>query len=550
MSPAASPLELLRLLAEMPYLDRLEMVAISGRSRGAVYEGVRRLEQAGLAASVPHATKLMAHTHRFHLTAAAVRALAREEEVGEEEVLQRRPVSAQWQRILLERLDPLAAIYRLACAVSDVSWPIGFRWYRGLPLDAAISLRGGRCVGVVRVGRSADRTGLANRLWRLRQGQLPGVVLLLLPDEVRLRHARMLLAGFPVPAVLSHEREAMLTPDGAIWRLPSVNAAISLEAVLDRAVPHGVLPEERPLARLTPPVTPAVDSSERDVPTRLLPALLRPAEKRALDLIADWPWISPEQLQALLALSRARTAQITSALRDLGLAARVPAADGRLILTERGLALIARRDRTSIGLAKKRWSAAPLDGGATGGWRDLAGRRSRQLLRNIEHTTAVHGFIAALAEQSRTLGWEIVQLDPPHRASRYFRHDGRLRSVLPDAFAVLGREGEIWPCFVEWERRAVRPSTMAAKLAPYLRYYASHRPTDDHGARPTVLVVFGDELAAHHFLRVAREEMERTGVDLPLRVTHEGRLEGDGPLAAIWLTPGGGWELGCAFARP
>ena len=22
------------------------------------------------------------------------------------------------------------------------------------------------------------------------------------------------------------------------------------------------------------------------------------------------------------------------------------------------------------------------------------------------------------------------------------------------------------------------------RLAPYLRYYASHRPTDDHGARP------------------------------------------------------------------
>ena len=436
----------------------------------------------------------------------------------------------------------MAAIYRLACAVSEVGWPIRFRWYRGLPLDAAIALPGGRYVGVVRLGRSGDRTGIANRLWRLRAGSLPGAVLLLVPDEVHLRHARGLLAGFPVPAVLAFEREAVVAPSDAVWRLPSVNVAIPLGTVLDRAVPHGVLPEERPLARAAPPTKLALDASGRDVPKCLLPALLRPAEKRALDLLADWPWLSPEHLRALLGVSRARTAQITSAFRDHRLAARVPSANGRLVLTERGLTLIARRDRTSVGLARKRWSAAPLDGGAAGGWRDVAGRRSRQLLRNIEHTAAVHGFIAALAAQSRALGWDLVQFDPPHRASCYFRHDGRLRSVLPDAFAVLRRENAVWPCFVEWERRAVRPSTMAAKLAPYLRYYASPRPTDDHGARPAVLVVFGDDLAAHHFLRVARQEMDRTGVDLPLRVSHASLVDAEGPLGPAWLTPGGGWE--------
>ena len=163
------------------------------------------------------------------------------------------------------------------------------------------------------------------------------------------------------------------------------------------------------------------------------------------------------------------------------------------------------------------------------------------MLRNIEHTAAVHGFIAALAAQSRALGWELVQLDPPHRASRYFRRDGRLRSVLPDAFAVLRRGTTASPCFVEWERRAVRPSTMAAKLAPYLRYYASPQPTDEHGARPAVLVVFGDELAAHHFLRVARQEIERTGVDLPLLVSHAGMIAEEGPLGPAWLALGGGW---------
>ena len=39
--------ELLRLLADMPFLDRLEMVAVSGWSRGGVYRAVPRLEDAG-----------------------------------------------------------------------------------------------------------------------------------------------------------------------------------------------------------------------------------------------------------------------------------------------------------------------------------------------------------------------------------------------------------------------------------------------------------------------------------------------------------------------
>ena len=80
-----------------------------------------------------------------------------------------------------------------------------------------------------------------------------------------------------------------------------------------------------------------------------------------------------------------------------------------------------------------------------------------------------------------------------------------MRAVNPDAFGVLRKGGTEWAFFLEWERRAVRPSTMSDRLAPYLRYYSSHRPIDDHGVRPAVLVVFDDEIAQTHFLRVARE---------------------------------------------
>ena len=46
----------------------------------------------------------------------------------------------------------------------------------------------------VRQGITADRSGFAKRLWRLRDGPMPGALLVLMADAVRLRHARRLLS--------------------------------------------------------------------------------------------------------------------------------------------------------------------------------------------------------------------------------------------------------------------------------------------------------------------------------------------------------------------
>ncbi len=533
--------DLLRRLAAMPFLDRLELVALSGWSRGTVYEAVRRLEDAGLVAPVPHATELTPPTRRFHVTAAGLRELAREEHRPVADMLRSLPVSTAWRRLLLQRLDGVASIYRLASAVSALAWPIGLRWHRALPADATLTLPGGRTVAIVRQGRTSDRTAFARRLWRLREGPPPSGVLLLMPDGVRLRHARRLLEGFPAPAVLALEREAVNAgPDDPVWGLPSIPATLSLRTALETMTAEGALPPERPLARVSPP--PGIDTAApgRDLPDHLLPALLKPAEKRALDLVGDWPWIAPAHLQGLLGVSPARLSQIAGALEDFGLAARTSAAQRRFILTDRGLALVARRDRASVDAARRRWSPAPLDAGGDGDWRALRGRNARQLLRHLDHTTSVHGFLAALASQARAGEWEVMQLDPPHRASRYFRRDEVMRSVHPDAFGLLRRANTDWPFFLEWERRAVRPTTMAARLAPYLRYYGSHRPTDDHGACPSVLVVFRDEIAATHFLRVAEAEMRRAGVKVPLQISHERLLQQQGPLGRSWFSPAGG----------
>ena len=163
-------------------------------SKAAVYEAVEKLEAAGSCASVLHSADPFPPARRFHLTAAGLNRLADEEDRPLEGLLRERPVSAQWRRNLMERLDALAVIYRMASLLSGVAYPIRFHWYRASPLDAAMTLPDGKTVGIVRQGLTADRSGFAKRLWRLRDGPMPGALLVLMADAVRLRHARRLLS--------------------------------------------------------------------------------------------------------------------------------------------------------------------------------------------------------------------------------------------------------------------------------------------------------------------------------------------------------------------
>ena len=536
-------MELLSLLAQMPFLDRLELAALAGRSRGGVYGAATRLEDAGLAASVPHGTQLLAPTRRYYLTEQGVNALASQDGQPLKGLLREYPLSFRWRRVLLERLDAAAVIYRLAANLAGLGHPASFRWHRALPQDATVSLPGDRVLAIVRQGSTAERAGFAKRLWRLAQGPRPGAYLVMVPDEVRLRQARELLRGVrapasSAPALFALERHvAAAGGDDPVWRTLSSGVGVSLAEAIVRANPGGMVAAEPPLERVSLPrdIDPGdigLNGGGEGVPGHLLPIVLRPAEKRVLDLLADWPWLARQDLAGMLGVSNTRASHLTGALAGFGLVAAVQRDSRRLALTDRGLKMLARRDRVSTGEARQRWSVGLENGGAT-----VSGRRSRQLLRDLEHTAAVHRFIAALAQQARSLGWDVEQLDPPHRASRYFRHYGGPRSLHPDAFGTLRQGGLLRSFFLEYERRAVRPATMAQRLAPYLRYYSSHRPADDHGHRPLVLVVFDDPVAPTHFLEVARREMQRVGVPLPLLVSHRELLEREGPLGSAWLAP-------------
>ena len=506
----------------MPFLDYLELAAVSGMAESTARHVLGRLQRKGLANYLRHASPLTATTRRWFATADGLRSLASENGTGIERLLRTHPVSAHWRRILLARLDAVAVVYRLASAVADAVGPPRFRWYRAAPLDAAMTLPDDRTAGVIRQGPTADRTSISDRIRRLMDPQQyrPRALLALMPDEAKLRQARRLLARYPGPVYLTLEKDVsgMLADDRG-WRGTSAPNLLSLREIFAHLRPSGTLPWEAPASRLALPDDTDLCRVGDGVPDHLLPVVLKPAEKRMLDCLADWPLITAVDLGGILGLSPSGVSKLARPLGELGLALRrayptavagwrsatggwlsLPAGTGSSL----GLPIGAGASSPSTaslprpGGTSQAGAAVPLPGPSTTprrctvSWRRWRGRRG--------------GRRASLS----------CKLSPQHHASRYFRHGGSLRSIHPDAFGVVRANGHSKPVFLEWERRALHPSTMAARLALYLRYYSSNRPLDDHGERPLVLIAFEDSLAEANFLGVARTEMERLKVGLPL----------------------------------
>ena len=265
----------LRFLASMPFLDRLELAAVSGTPDRTTHDAVARLKRRGLVDSVRHATDVLVSTRRLYVTRSGLRWLAENEGADMDELLQRYPVSAHWRRILLSRLDAVGAIYRLASTIAALRGSSRFRWYRRAPMDAALVLPDRRVIGIVRQGATSDRTGFSKRVWRRLEGPEPYLLLMLAPDEARLRHAQELLRRASFPATLALEGSAaMAASRGQVWRLPSSDRKFDLRAALSPVRLGGMLTRESPLSNpLVPPDLEVPDTLLR-VPDHLLPPSL------------------------------------------------------------------------------------------------------------------------------------------------------------------------------------------------------------------------------------------------------------------------------------
>ena len=544
--------EVLRWLAIMPFLAQRELEALAEWSDTAVYYALRGLRQRRLVAGQPVSTPETATACRWFLTPSGVEAVAAITDVPLKKTLTVRPVSAHWTRLLAERMDAVAPIYRLVSELAGVTAIRGFHWYRGHPLDALVQIEGGRLLGIMREGRSALPSHLGQRLRSLVQRRRPDTIVVLAPDSLRLQDWTRMMERTPIAAFLVLEEDLMLGDDDYtdIYHIPSDPDPWPLRRAV-RLARGGAVPAEEPLRRVSPPPEDiqgaAREVAERGMPLSgevfLLPLALDAGSKRVLDLIALWPWIGPADLKDLLGVSRARAFQLLNRPLRLGLVLRTRhGGRTRYVVGDRGLAFHARRDRLATSQALRRWSPSRGTPELPFSWQGVRGSRTRQLARHMGHTTAVHSFMAAMSRQAGEIGSELTEAEPPHRAGRTYPVYGGHGSVNPDAYGRIETGRGDLHFFLEMERRAEWRGRFLDKLRPYLRYYASGQPLETFGAWPQVLFVLRDEIAETGFLRWSEGEAERYDVDevLPVFTTTEGLVAERGPLSAIWRSEPGG----------
>ena len=255
------------------------------------------------------------------------------------------------------------------------------------------------------------------------------------------------------------------------------------------------------------------------------------AEKDALDLLAAWPLCTTEQLAGLMGgVTRRRANQLLSSLAQQSL---VHTDRQRHVLTNDGLTYLARRDRTALKMILGRWSARqrrPRSGRARG----YAGSALRAVASQMEHHDALTGFAAVLtAEAARSQDYGVLDLLPTSRSSIGYRYDWTTYVVHPDASFTLDLRDGYRYCLLEFERRAITPKRIRARLENYRRYFQSGWPERDHGGQlPLVLFVFQTPDAEDAFLGVAARFNR-----IPLCSSNLALLTERGVLGDAWRLP-------------
>ena len=114
---------------------------------------------------------------------------------GRAHMLRAYPVSKQWFRLLAERLDAVAVLYRVVALVADSdphNDPVRVDHYRQGPYDMLLTLSGGRSIGLLRQGPVLPTSNLRYRLRsikRLHSSETPFVTLVLTHADQATRRA-------------------------------------------------------------------------------------------------------------------------------------------------------------------------------------------------------------------------------------------------------------------------------------------------------------------------------------------------------------------------
>ena len=545
----------LRLLCAAPLATVDELSRFGRVPASTLRDRLKRLAERGLADSVSHHLgSLGPHPkRRYFPTERGIVAGGRIEH-GTEYFLTEYPVSKQWFRLLAERLDAVAVLYRVAAMIADADPHrklVRVDHYRQGPYDMLLTLSGGRSIGIIRQGVTLPTSKLRYRLRsaeRMRSSDRPFVTLVLThADQATRRAVRSL--GDP-----SEHRRTFVTTEGellagdhtgVVWqqcgsglgenppvRIDGDTSLADILAWMDR-----LLDKSYSFLRDSPKASPealypsSVKTAMPEPTQQLAPALsvqLTRAEKDALDLLAAWPLCTREQLAGLMGGVTLR--RVNQMLRSLAQHGLVRADEPLHMLTDEGLTYLARRDRAAVGLTLDRWSPQPAHPNLS----VYAGTALRALASQMRHHAGLTGFAATLsAEVARSPGHDLWDLLPTSRSTIGYRYDWTTYAIHPDASFTLEYKGMWRPFLLEFERRATTPKRIPKRLKSYRRYFRSGWAKRDHGGHlPSVLFVFESPGNESAFLDIADAVDEA-----PIIVSNANTLAEHGILGDAWILP-------------
>ncbi|MYJ13281.1 MAG: hypothetical protein F4078_03025, partial [Acidimicrobiia bacterium] len=290
-----------------------EMAAFIRLPANTLRERLARLVGKGLADSRPHRLQLLGARpqRRFFPTRDGIVALAGGGQAGIERLMRLYPVSRQWFRVLAERLDAVAALYRAASTIATLDAneaPVVVTHCRTGPFDLLLRLPSGGTVGLVRQGPMLTNASLRYRIRtieRMNAAERASLTLILTDSEQDMRRVLRAIADPSTHTetlvavtgdVIAGQGESRVWQQGGYGfaSTPTLEPDVSLSTIVAHA---RRLADAYPNLSRAPMQRPS-SGSRSDLPDpseqfdQALSLRLSRAEKRALDLLAGWPFCS------------------------------------------------------------------------------------------------------------------------------------------------------------------------------------------------------------------------------------------------------------------
>ena len=448
----------------------------------------------------------------------------------EAEFLRLRPVSRQWFRLLAERLDSIAVIYYVASlvAIADEHLvPVRVDYYRSGPYDALLTTPDGRSIGIIRQGPMLPPANFRYRLRSIeRMGYYdsPKATLVLTQSNQATRRALRLMTHGYHDTFVATEASVLGSPTTVrVWQrggildpreqLSTVIAHASLEDIVESLESFIKQPDENshipnfpiPGMLYDRNAAATMPAPEKQLHSSLSVQLTR-AEKDALDMLANWPLSTTNQLAGLLGgVTKRRVNQTLQSLRKHSLIHTDGAAH---VLSEKALRYLARRDRVAVGQTLDRWSAEFLADGALDEEDEPTyfGTALRTMEAQPDHHSGITDFAATLSAKAKlSRDYDIRHLLPTSRSQITYSFNGMNHVLMPDASFQLAYQGKWHTYFLEFERRATTLKRVTERLRSYIRYFESGYAKNDHGGKwPRVLFVFESETSESNFMLATR----------------------------------------------